>query len=54
MAMVTNEKLQTRAPHRVATAKAIDQLTVEHDAPSSPLALLRKAGASVVTADPPA
>ena len=54
MAMVTNEKLQTRAPHRVAAAKAIDQLTVEHDAPSSALALLRKAGASVMTADPPA
>ncbi|WP_315772019.1 MULTISPECIES: DeoR/GlpR family DNA-binding transcription regulator [unclassified Bradyrhizobium] len=53
VAMVTNEKLETRAPHRIAGAKTISQLTVEHDAPAARLALLRRAGATIMTATPP-
>ncbi|NPU67143.1 DeoR/GlpR transcriptional regulator [Bradyrhizobium sp. 83012] len=53
VAMVTNEKLETRAPHRIASAKSISQITVEHDAPAARLALLRRAGATIATAAPP-
>jgi len=53
VAMITNEKLETRAPHRLAGVKAINHLTVEHDAPASQIALLRKAGAAIITAAPP-
>ncbi|GLH81436.1 DeoR family transcriptional regulator [Bradyrhizobium sp. SSBR45G] len=54
VAMVTSEKLETRAPHRIANVKAISQMTVEHDAPAARLALLKRAGAAIVMADPPA
>jgi DeoR/GlpR family transcriptional regulator of sugar metabolism len=53
VAVVTNEKLETRAPHRIASAKSISQITVEHDAPAARLALLRRAGATIASAAPP-
>ncbi|CCD87499.1 Putative aga (GalNAc) operon transcriptional repressor agaR [Bradyrhizobium sp. ORS 285] len=53
VAMVTNEKLETRAHHRVAAVKTIGQLVVEHDAPAARLALLKRAGVPIVTAAPP-
>jgi DeoR/GlpR family transcriptional regulator of sugar metabolism len=48
--LVTNGKLQTAAPHRVASLSALTYIVVEHDAPSEVLTKLRSAGASIVIA----
>lgn len=52
--LATTDKLETRAPHRVAAIKDIAHLVVEHDAPTAQLKTLAKAGASILKADPPA
>ena len=51
--LALTEKLDAEAPHRVATAKQIDQLVVEHDAPAKTLGALRRAGFAVLKADRP-
>ena len=53
IAMVTNEKLEAKAPHRVAAAKDIDHFIVERNAPPKALAAMRGAGASILRADRP-
>jgi len=52
--MATTDKLDTRAPHRVAALKEIAQLVVEDDAPAALLESLRHAGASILQAAPSA
>ncbi|MGJ4942126.1 DeoR/GlpR family DNA-binding transcription regulator [Bradyrhizobium sp. HKCCYLS1011] len=51
--LATTDKLDTRAPHRVAANKDIACLVVEHDAPAAHLKAFAKAGASILKADPP-
>ncbi|MFC0401691.1 DeoR/GlpR family DNA-binding transcription regulator [Paraburkholderia rhizosphaerae] len=51
--LAITDKFNTRAPHRVATIKAIDCVIVEHDLPRADYAALSKAGPSVLKADPP-
>ena len=46
IALITTEKLDARAPHRVAAAKDLDQLIVERSAPQRALDALRSAGTS--------
>lgn len=48
--LVTTEKLSVRAPHRVAATTAINTYVVEHDAPPRFIDELRRAGATVLTA----
>jgi len=50
--LATSDKLETRAPHRIAALEAIDQLVVEHDAPAAIVAALAQAGATVLAAAP--
>ena len=50
--MATNEKLSTRAPHRVAAIKDIDCFVLENDAPESEVDTLIQAGTSIVQAAP--
>jgi len=52
--LVTTDKLDQRAPHRIAAIKDIACFVVERDAPAARLAPLAKAGASILKADPPA
>jgi DeoR/GlpR family transcriptional regulator of sugar metabolism len=52
--LATNDKFTARAPHRVATIKAIDCVIVEHDLPRAEHAALSKAGPSILKAEPPA
>jgi DeoR/GlpR family transcriptional regulator of sugar metabolism len=51
--LALSDKLETRAPYRIADAGAIDQLIVEHDAPAPVLAGLAQAGATFLTAPAP-
>ncbi|MDR3435743.1 DeoR/GlpR family DNA-binding transcription regulator [Telmatospirillum sp.] len=51
--MVTTEKLETTAPHRIAPLAAIDHLIVEHDVSADLLAALGKTGIAVVAVSPP-
>ncbi|PIM54207.1 DeoR family transcriptional regulator [Roseateles chitinivorans] len=53
MALITNEKFEARAPHRVAAAKDLDHFVVERNAPLKALDALRSAGAHVLKADRP-
>jgi DeoR/GlpR family transcriptional regulator of sugar metabolism len=48
VALLTTDKLDARAPHRVAPSRRLDQIVVERDAPSAALAALRKAGSQVL------
>jgi DeoR/GlpR family transcriptional regulator of sugar metabolism len=48
--LVTNDKLETRAPHRVCALGDIGQLVLEHDAPAAILATLEQAGATLLAA----
>lgn len=50
--LVISDKLETRAPHRVAAVCDIGPLVVEHDAPAASVAALKQAGASVLAAPP--
>lgn len=50
MALVTTEKLEAKAPHRVAALKALDTLVLENDVPAKTLAALRGAGLSLLQA----
>ena len=52
--LALSDKFDARAPHRVATVKAIDCVIVEHDLPRAEDVALSKAGASVLKAEPPA
>jgi len=52
--LVTTDKLDQRAPHRIAAIRDIACFVVERDAPAAQLAPLAKAGASILKADPPA
>lgn len=51
--MATSDKLETRAPHRIAAVAGIGQLVVEHDAPIVALAALVQAGAAILSATAP-
>ena len=51
--LVTSDKLETRAPFRIADIGAIDQAIVEHDAPAAIVAALTQAGATLLAAPPP-
>jgi DeoR/GlpR family transcriptional regulator of sugar metabolism len=50
--LVTNDKFEMHAPHRVASVQQISRLVLESSAPSAVLASLAQAGASVLQADP--
>jgi DeoR/GlpR family transcriptional regulator of sugar metabolism len=52
--LALTDKFNARAPHRVATLKAIECVIVEHDLPRAERTALSKSGPSVVKADPPA
>ena len=54
LVVVTDEKLASRAPHRVAELKDIKTFVVEHDANTDALDKLAAVGCEVLTADPPA
>lgn len=51
-ALVTNEKLDTVAPHQIAPLAALNHLVLEHDAPPAVAAALGAAGPSIITAAP--
>ena len=48
--LATDDKLETRAPHRIAGVDAIDRLIVTPDAPAAALAALAQAGATLLSA----
>jgi len=48
--MATNEKLGTRAPHRVATIQEVDCFVLENNAPASEVDTLIQAGTSIIQA----
>lgn len=50
--LATSDKLETRAPHRVAAVGDIALLIVEHDAAAASLAALEQGGAVVLAASP--
>jgi DeoR/GlpR family transcriptional regulator of sugar metabolism len=52
--LVTTDKLDQRAPHRIAAISDITCFVVECDAPAARLAHLVKAGANILKTDPPA
>ena len=52
-ALVTLDKLETRAPHVIGPLEFVHELVVPHDTPSHLLATLGKAGTTVLTADEP-
>jgi DeoR/GlpR family transcriptional regulator of sugar metabolism len=52
-ALVTLDKLETRAPHVIGPLELVHELVVPHDTPSHLLATLGKAGTTVLTADEP-
>lgn len=52
-ALVTGEKLETRAQHRVAPLDRINHLIVEHDTPEALQAALAQVGPRVAVAKPP-
>lgn len=51
--MATSDKLETRAPYRIAAVAHIGQLIVEHDATIVTLAALVQAGAAILSAAAP-
>lgn len=53
LVLATTDKLDTRAPHRVAAVKEVSCLVVEHDAPKAQLTALAKTGVSILKAEPP-
>ncbi|WP_407155805.1 DeoR/GlpR family DNA-binding transcription regulator [Bradyrhizobium sp. STM 3557] len=53
LVLVTTDKLDQRAPHRIAAIRDISCFVIERDAPAAQLAPLAKAGASILKADPP-
>lgn len=54
IALVTDDKLGAKVPHRVAAVKDIDAFIVERSAPQKALDALRAAGSTVLRADRPA
>ncbi|WP_158942141.1 DeoR/GlpR family DNA-binding transcription regulator [Granulicella sp. S190] len=52
-ALVTLDKLETRAPHVIGPLEFVHELVVPHDTPFHLLATLGKAGTTVLTADEP-
>jgi DeoR/GlpR family transcriptional regulator of sugar metabolism len=52
-ALVTLDKLETRAPHVIGPLEFVHELVVPHDTPSHLLATLGRAGISILTADEP-
>jgi DeoR/GlpR family transcriptional regulator of sugar metabolism len=50
-ALVTLDKIETRAPHVVGPLECIHELVVPHDTPSHLIAALAKTGTEVLTAD---
>jgi DeoR/GlpR family transcriptional regulator of sugar metabolism len=50
-ALVTLDKLETRAPHVIGPLAFVHELVVPHDTPSHLLETLEKAGTSVLIAD---
>ncbi|MBN3766122.1 DeoR/GlpR family DNA-binding transcription regulator [Burkholderia sp. Ac-20365] len=52
--LALTDKLDARAPHRVATFKTIECVIVEHDLPRAERTALSRSGPTVVKADPPA
>jgi DeoR/GlpR family transcriptional regulator of sugar metabolism len=52
-ALVTLDKLETRAPHVIGPLEFVHELVVPHDTPSHLLATLGNAGTTVLTADEP-
>jgi DeoR/GlpR family transcriptional regulator of sugar metabolism len=52
-ALVTLDKLETRAPHVIGPLECIHELVVPHDTPSHLLAILSKAGITVLTGHKP-
>lgn len=53
LVLATTDKLDARAPHRVAAVGDIETLVVEHDAPPDKLEALAQSGVSIVKAGPP-
>jgi DeoR/GlpR family transcriptional regulator of sugar metabolism len=53
VAMTTTEKLQERAPHRIASPRDIDYLVVEHDTPIADADALADAGFAMIRAEQP-
>jgi DeoR/GlpR family transcriptional regulator of sugar metabolism len=51
IALALTEKFDARAPHRVATVKAVECVVVEHDLPRMQRASLAKAGTSVLAGE---
>jgi DeoR/GlpR family transcriptional regulator of sugar metabolism len=51
--LATTEKLGTRAPHRIAAIRDIDQFVLESDAPAAEIEALVQAGAAVIQAATP-
>lgn len=54
LALITNEKLGLRAPHRIGAVSAFDRILVEHDAPVEAIRALAAAGADLCHAGAPA
>ena len=50
--LATTDKLDARAPHRIAALKDITRLVLEHDVPPALVDALGQAGASILQADP--
>lgn len=53
LVLATTDKLDTRAPHRIAAIKDVSCLVVEHDAPKAQLTALAKTGVTILKAEPP-
>jgi DeoR/GlpR family transcriptional regulator of sugar metabolism len=51
--LALSDKLETRAPYRIADIGAIDHLIVEHDAPAALLDKFAQAGATLLAAPAP-
>ena len=54
IALLTDDKLGAKVPHRVAAVKDIDAFVVERTAPQKALDALRGAGTTILRADRPA
>jgi DeoR/GlpR family transcriptional regulator of sugar metabolism len=53
VALVTNEKLDTVAPHVIAPIAGIDHLVMDHDAPAALVKAFAAAGPIILTARAP-
>lgn len=53
LVLATTDKLDARAPHRVAALGDIGWLVVEHDVPPDTLEALAQTGVSILSAEPP-